>query len=98
MNYKRQDKDNRNIKLHEGSASLDNFVLDKDIFSNVFEKDIRRVYIYKKAERLAKAIHLIAPAFATSPALRNRIDTIAVGLVDAATLAPIATRQALSRE
>ena len=30
-------------------------------------------FIYKKAERLAKAVHLISPAFAGSPALRDRI-------------------------
>ncbi len=86
------------MKQHESGASLEDFVLEKGIFSNIFEKDIRRVYIYKKAERLAKAIHLIAPAFANSPALRNRTDAIAVGLVDAATLAPIRARDALSRE
>lgn len=54
--------------------------------------------MYKKAERLAKAIHLIAPAFAEAPSLRNRIDAIAVGLVDAAILPPSAARTALSRE
>jgi len=74
------------------------FVLEKSIFNNVFEKDIRRVFIYKKAERLAKAIHLIAPAFAGSASLRNRIDEIAIGLVDAAILPSGAARTALSRE
>jgi DNA-binding transcriptional ArsR family regulator len=54
--------------------------------------------MYKKAERLAKAIHLIAPAFAESVALRDRVDAIAVGLVDAAILPPGAARTALSRE
>lgn len=76
----------------------DDFVLEKSIFANIFEKDIRRVFIYKKAERLAKAIHLIAPAFAGSMSLRNRIDTIAIGLVDAAILSPAVARAALSRE
>lgn len=74
------------------------FVLEKTIFNNVFEKDIRRVYIYKKAERLAKAIHLVAPAFTGSPALRNRLDAIAIGLVDAAVEPSGAARTALSRE
>lgn len=74
------------------------FVLEKSIFNNIFEKDIKRVFMYKKAERLAKAIHLIAPAFAESPSLRDRVDTIAVGLVDAAILPPSAARSALSRE
>jgi len=64
----------------------------------VFEKDIRRVFIYKKAERLAKAIHLIAPAFNESLSLRNRLDSIAIGLVDAAILPHSAARGALSRE
>lgn len=91
-------KDNNSLRPRDNAGSLDNFVLDKGIFSNIFEKDIRRVYIYKKAERLAKAIHLIGPAFTHSPALRNRVDAIAVGLVDAATLPPAAARQALSRE
>ncbi|MFZ1075402.1 MAG: hypothetical protein WAN50_03455 [Minisyncoccia bacterium] len=76
----------------------EDFVLEKSIFNNIFEKDIRRVYIYKKAERLAKAIHLIAPAFAESPSLRDKVDTIAVGLVDAAILPSGSARMALSRE
>lgn len=74
------------------------FVLEKSIFNNIFEKDIKRVFMYKKAERLAKAIHLIAPAFTESPSLRDRVDTIAVGLVDAAILPPSAARNALARE
>lgn len=76
----------------------EDFVLEKSIFNNIFEKDIRRVFIYKKAERLAKAIHLITPAFVGSAALRDRIDAIAIGLVDAAILPPGAARTALSRE
>ncbi len=81
-----------------GDTHYDTFVLEKNIFSNIFEKDIKRVFIYKKAERLAKAIHLIAPAFIHSPSLRNRIDGIAIGLVDAAILPPSGARGALSRE
>ena len=76
----------------------EDFVLEKSIFNNVFEKDIRRVFIYKKAERLAKAIHLITPAFAESVSLRNRIDLIAIGLVDSAILPSGTARTALSRE
>jgi DNA-binding transcriptional ArsR family regulator len=93
-----QQKDIRPHKDREQSTNLDNFVLEKGIFSNIFEKDIRRVYIYKKTERLAKAIHLVGPAFSNSPALRNRVDLIAVGLVDAATLPPSSAREALARE
>jgi DNA-binding transcriptional ArsR family regulator len=91
-------KDNQSLKAHDTKAPTNDFVLEKSIFSNIFEKDIRRVYIYKKAERLAKAIHLVAPAFRNSPALRDRMDHVAVGLVDAAILPPTSARDALSRE
>lgn len=88
----------RQPNVKGSDAYSEDFVLEKSIFSNVFEKDIRRVFIYKKAERLAKAIHLIAPAFAESLSLRNRIDAIAIGLIDAAILPSGAARAALSRE
>ena len=88
----------RHIQTKVKDMHTEDFVLEKSIFNNIFEKDIRRVFIYKKAERLAKAIHLIAPAFIESVSLRNRIDAIAVGLVDAAILPPGAARTALSRE
>lgn len=81
----------------KGSNGAD-FVLEKDIFNNIFEKDIRRVFIYKKAERLAKAVHLIGPAFIESASLRNRMDEIAIALVDAAIAPPSAARARLSRE
>jgi DNA-binding transcriptional ArsR family regulator len=74
------------------------FVLEKSIFNNIFEKDIRRVFIYKKAERLAKAVQLIAPAFSGSASLKNRIDAIAIGIIDAALLPPRQMSAALPRE
>jgi hypothetical protein len=98
MSDKGQDKETRVSKSHEIGSRISDFVLDKVIFSNVFEKDIRRIYIYRKAERLAKAIQLITPAFATAPSLKNRLDGIAVGLIDAAILPPSSAREALSRE
>lgn len=88
----------RKIQTSGNGVHSEDFVLEKSIFSNIFEKDIRRVFIYKKAERLAKAIHLITPAFVESVSLKNRIDAIAVGLIDAAILSPSASRTALSRE
>ncbi len=88
----------RKIQAGGKYAHPEDFVLEKSIFTNIFEKDIRRVFIYKKAERLAKAIHLITPAFAESVSLKNRIDTIAVGLIDAAIQSPVSARIALSRE
>lgn len=86
------------MRAYRNNADSSEFVLEKSIFSNVFEKDIRRVYLYKKAERLAKAIHLIGPAFSANRALRERLDHAAVQLIDASTLAPQASREALSRE
>src|SRR3989338_2256168 len=93
-----QNKENKQIQTVSKDFHSGDFVLEKSIFNNVFEKDIRRIFIYKKAERLAKAIHLVAPAFAGSVSLRNRIDAIAIGLVDAAMLPPATARTALSRE
>lgn len=88
----------RKNQIKGKDALSEDFVLEKSIFNNIFEKDIRRVFIYKKTERLAKAIHLITPAFAGSASLRNRIDMIAIGLIDAAILPPAVARTALSRE
>jgi len=88
----------RDVLKKGHTTSNDDFVLEKSIFNNVFEKDIRRVFIYKKAERLAKAIHLIAPAFSESIALHDRVAQIAVSIVDAAVLPSGTARSVLSRE
>lgn len=98
MSNKGHTKDAQALTSHDNGAHFDTFVLDKGIFSSVFEKDIKRVYVYKKAERLAKAIHLVAPAFRNSPSLKDRLDGVAVTLIDAAILHPSASREALSRE
>ena len=98
MSDKGHIKDTRALKTQGSASAFDSFVLEKTIFSNVFEKDIKRVYIYKKAERLAKAIHLIAPAFRQSPSLQERVNRVSVALVDAAILPPGDSRDALSRE
>ncbi len=97
MTYKRQRKGQQDDTLAMRSDFSD-FVLGKDIFSSIFDKDIRKVFIYKKAERLAKAIHLITPAFKNTPALRNRADTIAVGIIDTAILFSTSSRNVLARE
>ncbi len=98
MQDKGQDKGIRASKNHENGLRISDFVLDKFIFSNVFEKDIRRIYIYRKTERLAKALQMIAPAFASAPSLRTRLDGISVALIDAAVLPPNTVRAGLSRE
>ncbi len=76
----------------------DLLVLDSSIFSNVFKKDIKRVYIYKKAERLAKAIFLVSPAFNTSGVLLDRFQYLATSLVDSAILPPGEAKDALSKD
>jgi len=86
------------VQNREKDTHSDDFVLEKTIFNNIFEKDIRRVFIYKKAERLAKAVQLITPAFAGSVSLKNRIDAIAVSIIDAALMPLGAARAILSRE
>ena len=86
--------------FHHGArdAHIDDIVLEKSIFNNIFEKDIRRVFIYKKAERLAKAVHLITPAFTRTASLMNRLGAVAINLIDAATLPLGSARTVLSRE
>jgi DNA-binding transcriptional ArsR family regulator len=88
----------RNALANKRVAGNIDFVLEKAIFSNVFDKDIQRIYIYKKAERLAKAVHAVAPGLADSPALRERAEAAAVALVDAAVLPPASARERLPRE
>jgi DeoR-like helix-turn-helix domain len=73
-------------------------VLNSSIFSNVFKKDIKRVYIYKKAERLAKAIFLVSPAFSKSGVLLDRFQYLATSLVDSAILPPGEAKEALSKD
>lgn len=87
----------RQSNIKSNSFHNEDFVLEKTIFNNIFEKDIRRVFIYKKSERLAKAIALIAPAFQGNASLKNRMDAIAVELVDAAVAPPALARGGLSR-
>lgn len=98
MSETRFNKDIVSVKDTKKMSGIDALVLEKSIFSNVFDKDIRRVYLYKKAERIAKALHLISPAFKDSKTLRERLDRVAIGLIDASVLAPSAAREVLARE
>lgn len=88
-------KDIKNIsQTSVHNRSID--VLDKTLFSNIFEKDIKRVYIYKKAERIAQAVHLLGPAFTTRTKLGERLDTLALSLIEAALAPTHAARRAIS--
>jgi len=82
---------------HSGLTDGD-IVFDKFIFESLFHKDIRRVFIYKKAQRLASALYLIAPAFTDTASLKARIEATAVMLTEAACLPPVHFGEALSRE
>ena len=84
--------------IRQGSIRNGDIVLEKSIFLNIFNKDIRRVFIYKKAERLANALCLITPAFHESLSLRERAEAIALALTEAAARPPATFRDALSRE
>lgn len=102
MGHEHQDK-GHSIEISKRQTGVKDtrsvdFVLEKSIFNNIFEKDIRRVFIYKKAERLAKAIHLVAPAFVGSMSLKDRINAISISIVDSAVLPLNVARTALSRE
>lgn len=91
----------RDLQLKQNSSdvfSVDAIVLDKAIFSQVFEKDIRRVYLFKKSERIAKALSVISPAFKDAPALRERVADITVCLIDASMQSPAVAKDVLSRE
>lgn len=98
MEDKRPAPQSTSLIRRKDTPGFDDLVLDKDIFLNVFERDIRRIYIYKKAERIAKAIHLIGPAFRDSRALWDRLERISFALVDASVLPPTRARDHISRE
>ncbi len=98
MDDKRQPREDKTQSKGLSIGGSSDFVLEKHIFSNVFEKDIRRVFMYKKAERIAKSIHLIVPAFSHAPELRKRFESIAVALIVASVESPHEGRQAMSKD
>lgn len=88
----------KGLAVRSKSKDLGDFVLDKPIFNNVFEKDIRRIYIYKKCDRIAKAVHLITPAFKDSKPLKERLQRLSVELIDSSSRPLPDARGDLSRE
>ncbi len=94
------DTDAKHVSLNvrKKQNDMDSFVLEKAIFSNIFEKDIQRVYLYKKAERLAKAVSLIAPGLAAVPDLARRVEKLSLALVDASLEVPAISRDLLAKE
>ncbi len=98
MDNKGQDIKITSVKVSAKAPHFNDLVLDKTIFSSIFDKDIRRAFLYKRAERIGKALHLILPAFEDSKALKDRVERIAVALTDASTLPPSEGKEAFSRE
>ena len=96
MDNKGQRNDLKALTATHGATG--NAVLDKTIFNKVFQKDVRRVFIYKKADRIAKALNLISPAFRDTKAMRERIERLSVSLIDAAALPIPESKEVLSRE
>ncbi len=94
----RQSSVEESRSIRQGTVRNEDIVLEKSIFSNIFDKDIRRVFIYKKAERLANALGLITPAFHTSPSLSARAESLALALTETAARSPATFRDALARE
>ena len=57
-------------------------VLDKHSFVMIFNKDIQKLYIYKKCVRVARALYIIFPAFKDKDILKERLEDIAMSLID----------------
>ena len=94
----RQDVPSRERFTRQRDTQSDDIVLDKSIFSNVFHKDIRKAFIYKKAERLGNALYLISPAFHDSVSLKSRMEGVAVALITAAADTQSSFRDRLAHE
>lgn len=98
MDTKGLTRDTRIVKSNNVIHGIDDIVLDKDIFSSLFEKDIRRVYLYKKAERLAKVLQLILPAFKDARSIKDRVAHLSVSIVEASLLPSGEGKEKLGRE
>jgi hypothetical protein len=98
MDDKSEKREVVSVKRNALASSSIDLVLEKNIFSSVFDKDIRRAYMYKKSERIGKALHLILPAFKDSKALKDRAERISVALVDASLLPPSEGKEFIARE
>lgn len=54
--------------------------------------------MYKKAERLAKALSLVMPAFGSFPSLHRRAEEISMALIDASVESPAKARSGMAKE
>ena len=97
MENKGHISDNQSLKKRADVSLNEQIVLEKHIFSSVFDKDIKRVYLYKKSERIAKALHMVCPAFKDCRPLRERIERISVDLIDASILPPAEAKERLGK-
>lgn len=76
------------LSQNQGRQSRTNTGLsavDKHTFIMLFQKDIQKLYIYKKCVKVARAIYIISPAFKDTDILRERLENIAMSLIDSGT-------------
>lgn len=56
-------------------------VLNKSIIDNVFLKDHKKAYLYKKAEKLSQAVHVVIAHVGDTTGITNRLGTLSVHLI-----------------
>lgn len=56
-------------------------VLNNSVINNVFLKDHKRAYIYKKAEKLSQAVHVILVHVQTSNKITNKLSELSMQLI-----------------
>jgi|JI8StandDraft_1071087.scaffolds.fasta_scaffold21060_2 hypothetical protein len=71
------------VRSSKTSNGLSN--IDRHTFIMLFNKDIQKLYIYKKCVKVARAIYVISPAFKDTDILRERLEEIAMSLIDSST-------------
>lgn len=60
----------------------DIYVLDKSIINNVFLKDFKKAFQYKKAEKLAQAVHVILQNVEAKEGVTDRMSVLSLRLIE----------------
>lgn len=72
------DKTLQNIKDIE---KVKNNVLNKTLIKSIFLKDYRKAYVYKKTEKLCKAVHLVLAHAPRTTEVTDKILSLSTGLI-----------------
>lgn len=64
------------------SPQKDIYVLDKSIINNVFLKDFKKAFQYKKAEKLAQAVHVVLQNVPTKEGVTDKMSTLSLRLIE----------------